>query len=155
MKYEFDDWDNYFFRIASTVSSKSKDPSTKVGAVIVHPDTKRIISTGYNGFPRGISDDDRLLDREKKYTLIIHAEVNAIVFAQCDLQGMSIYCTQLPCSACAKVIIQSGIRRVYAPDGVSNDFLERWDASFRDSISLFKESGVSVYWEHAERYNPT
>ena len=69
-------WDDRFLKLATVIGNWSKDPSTKVGAVIVNDDNK-IISTGYNGFPRGIRDDDRLDNRAQKYDLIVHAEANS------------------------------------------------------------------------------
>ena len=80
------DWDKRFLELASVVGSWSKDPSTKVGAVIVN-ENKQIVSMGYNGFPRGVRDDYRLENRETKYNLIVHAEANAIIHAKESLEG--------------------------------------------------------------------
>ncbi|MCE2993603.1 MAG: deoxycytidylate deaminase [Alphaproteobacteria bacterium] len=109
------DWDEYFMTMAYLVSMKSKDPSTRVGAVIVGPN-KEIISTGYNGLPRGIADRNyRYEDREYKLLAVNHAEENAIL--HCALNGVSskdssLYVTWLPCSRCTKSIIQAGIKEV-------------------------------------------
>ena len=93
------EWDKYFMDLAGLVSSKSKDPSTKVGAVVVRPD-RTIAAMGYNGFPRGVLDlPERYADRPTKYSMVVHAEANAIVSAKGDLAGCKIYCTMLPCQA--------------------------------------------------------
>lgn len=103
--------------VAKLASLRSKDPSTQVGACIVSPD-RIILSTGYNGFPKGCSDDDYPWAREgdvndTKYPYVVHAELNAILNAGGkDLHGATIYVALFPCNECAKAIIQSGIREV-------------------------------------------
>ncbi len=108
-------WDEYFMGIAMLAARRSKDPSTQVGACIVSPDNI-IISTGYNGMPKGCSDDEFPWDREgeqTKYPYVVHAELNAILNANGrDLRGSRIYVALFPCNECAKAIIQSGIREV-------------------------------------------
>lgn len=132
-------WDRWFLGMAEYISTASKDPSTKIGAVIVDSD-RRIVSTGYNGFPKGIEDSEELLlDREKKYKLIVHGEMNAILFAQRPLKGCTLYTTPLlPCSSCASVVIQSGITKVVSWY-VDNP---RWNESIQLSKDMFKEAGV-------------
>ena len=127
------DWDTRFLDLAEHISKWSKDPSTKVGAVIVD-NWRRIVSTGYNGFPQGVMDSyDRLSNRELKYEMIVHAEINAILFAPLDLRGMTLYTTPfMPCSRCASLIIQSGISKVVSYSVEENP---RW----KDSLSLAKE----------------
>lgn len=98
-------------RIAHLVSEKSKDPHTKHGCVLVDK-TNRIISTGYNGPPQGIDDKKLDLSRPSKYRMTIHAEDNAVVFARCDLRGTTAYVTGLPCPACFRRFVQSGVERV-------------------------------------------
>lgn len=136
-----DKWDKYFLEIAETVSRKSKDPSTKVGAVIVDED-KRVISVGYNGFPKGIKDTQkRLNNRELKYKLVIHGEINAILFASRSVKDCSLYCFPfMCCSSCALLVIQSGIKKVIAPYSEN----PRWVESFRLTRELFKEAGVDL-----------
>ena len=110
-------WDEYFMGVAVLASKRSKDPSTQVGACIVDGD-KRIISTGYNGFPQGCSDDEFPWNRdeslgETKYQFVVHAELNAILNASGKkLSGSVVYVGLFPCNECAKAIIQSGIREV-------------------------------------------
>ena len=108
-------WMNYFFKIAQVVSEQSKDPSTKVGAVIVTSD-KQIVSTGYNGFPVGIDDsEEKYNDRPTKLKYVVHAEANAITRAAkqgIKLNKCSMFVTLPPCMNCAKLIIQSGINQV-------------------------------------------
>ena len=108
-------WDEYFMSVALLASMRSKDPNTQVGACIVGED-KRIISTGYNGFPRGCSDDEFPWDREgeqTKYPFVVHAELNAILNAGGrNLSGSKLYVALFPCNECAKAIIQAGIKTV-------------------------------------------
>ena len=137
-----DIWNRRFLGLASFISNWSKDPSTKVGAVIVDCN-RRIISTGYNGFPIGVSDDqERLENRDFKYKAILHAEENAIMFAKKDLSRCSLYVSSLPpCSHCASLIIQSGIKNVYTWE---QEIPERWQESINITKTMFKESGVSL-----------
>ncbi|WP_091977027.1 deoxycytidylate deaminase [Bradyrhizobium ottawaense] len=131
-------WDNYFLDLAEAVAYASKDPSTKVGAVIVRPD-RTVASMGYNGFPRGIKDsDERLNDRPTKYSMVVHAEPNAILSAREPVRGYSIYTTLFTCADCAKLIIQAGIKKVVSP---TYD-IERWEKSLTLSKQLFTEAGV-------------
>ena len=111
-------WDEYFMGIAMLAARRSKDPNTQVGACIVSPDNI-IISTGYNGMPKGCSDDEfpweRKADTEvdTKYPYVVHAELNAILNANGrDLRGSRIYVALFPCNECAKAIIQSGVKEV-------------------------------------------
>ena len=108
-------WDEYFMGVALLAAKRSKDPNTQVGACIVSPENI-ILSTGYNGFPIGCSDDEYPWDREgedTKYPYVVHAELNAILNANGkSLQGAKIYVALFPCNECAKAIIQSGIKEV-------------------------------------------
>ena len=137
-------WDSRFLDLAKLVSTWSKDPSTKVGAVITD-DNNRVISLGYNGFPKNIQDNDRLFDRETKYNIVVHAEANALMFASKSVKGCTLYTWPFqPCSKCAALIIQSGITRVVTV--VQND--DRWEKNFTISRSLFKESGIRLEYVH-------
>ena len=108
-------WDEYFMGVAKLAARRSKDPSTQVGACIVSPENI-IISTGYNGMPKGCSDDEFPWEREgadTKYPYVVHAELNAILNANGrNLQGSRLYVVLFPCNECAKAIIQSGIREI-------------------------------------------
>ena len=108
-------WDEYFMGVAMLAARRSKDPSTQVGACIVSPENI-IISTGYNGMPKGCSDDEFPWDRvgeETKYPYVVHAELNAILNANGrSLRGSRLYVALFPCNECAKAIIQSGVREV-------------------------------------------
>lgn len=133
-------WDKRFLDMAQLVSTWSKDPSTKVGAVITDSQN-RVVSVGYNGFPVGISDDDRLNFRSTKYDIIIHAEINAITFANRSLKDCTLYTHPFePCSKCASVVIQSGIKRVVSEPNLES----RWEESFEISRQLFREAGVEL-----------
>ena len=110
-------WDDYFMGVSLLAADRSKDPSTRVGACIVSDDN-RILSTGYNGFPQGCSDDDFPWNRdeslgETKYNFVVHAELNAILNAGGkSLIGSRIFVSLFPCHECAKAIIQSGVKEV-------------------------------------------
>lgn len=133
-------WDERFIELAKLVGSWSKDPSTQVGAVIVD-EKNRIVSVGYNGFPQKISDNDRLNDRDKKYNVIVHAEANAILFANRDLSGCTIYTYPFqPCSSCSGLIIQSGIKRVVTVR-TNND---RWRTDFSTAAQMLIEAEVAI-----------
>ena len=137
-------WDEYFISLAYNIASKSKDPSTKVGAIIVDNEN-RIISTGYNGFPRKILDkQERLINREKKLLYTVHAEINAILFARVPIEGYTLYTVPFaPCASCAKIVIQAGITRVVAPKATEEISL-RWGKELELSFSMFAEAGVEV-----------
>ena len=108
-------WDEYFMGIAMLAARRSKDPNTQVGACIVSPENI-IISTGYNGMPKGCSDDEFPWDRtgeDTKYPYVVHAELNAILNANGrSLKGSRLYVALFPCNECAKAIIQSGVSEV-------------------------------------------
>lgn len=134
-------WNKRFLGLATHVASWSKDPSTKVGAVIA--DSKnRIVSLGFNGFARGVEDDERLNDRATKYAMVLHAEENAILFAGKNLSDCSIFVSGLPpCSHCASLIVQCGIKKVYA---WKQEIPERWRDNVELTKKIFKEAGVTL-----------
>lgn len=139
---KFSKWDARFMALAAHVADWSKDPSTKVGAVIV--DSMRVVrGIGYNGFPRGVDDDiERYANKPTKYKMIVHSEANAILNANASVNSCAMYTTKFPCSECAKLIIQSGICQVFAPAPTgSGPWVE--DAKF--SFTMFKEAGVAVF----------
>ncbi|ATZ18070.1 deoxycytidylate deaminase [Mesoplasma melaleucae] len=110
-------WDQFFMTVAKVCAMRSKDPSTQVGAILVN-NLKQIISTGYNGFPRGVDDDKFPWTRDgewidTKYPYVAHAELNAIVSARTNLTNCDVYVTLFPCNECTKIIIQAGISKVY------------------------------------------
>ena len=108
-------WDEYFMGVAKLAARRSKDPNTQVGACIVSPENI-IVSTGYNGMPKGCSDDEFSWEREgedTKYPYVVHAELNAILNANGrNLRGSRLYVALFPCNECAKAIIQSGVKEV-------------------------------------------
>lgn len=142
-----DKWTAFFFSTALTASRLSKDPSTKVGSVIAKDG--KVISTGYNGFPKGWPDAEEFLnDRELKYKLVEHAERNAISQAlhnSGSIRDGAIYVTHCPCTDCAKGIIQAGIKSVSIPH--YPEFEKRWGFDFTEK--LLTTCGVDV-----RRYRP-
>lgn len=135
-------WDNRYLDLAKSVAQWSKDPSRKIGAVIIG-NKGQVISQGYNGFPRGIKDlDDRYQIRDEKYKFVVHAEANAIYNAihnGSSTDGATIYVTGLPvCHECAKAIIQVGIKRVI----MDTPPIDNWVESGNFSLKLFEEAGI-------------
>ncbi len=104
-------WDEYFINIAEQVAKKSKDPSTKTGCVIVDK-KNRPVSFGYNGFVAGCDERKMTHERPMKYLLVIHAEMNALLFAKRDLENCVLYSLYAPCENCLKFIIQTGIKKI-------------------------------------------
>jgi dCMP deaminase len=125
-------WDEAFMQIARLIAMRSKDPNTQAGAVIVD-ENNVIVGLGYNGFPRGCSDDQLPWERngdfcETKYAYVVHAEINAIFNANKLTRGCKIYCTLFPCNECAKATIQNGIKEIiYEEDKYHNE--KNWQVS--------------------------
>lgn len=135
-------WDIRFIELASHVSWWSKDPSTKVGSVIVAPD-RRIMSLGYNGFPRGVTDlEERLNDRPTKYAFVAHAERNALDNVDVNVRGCTLYVTLQPCADCTKSIIQKGIKRVVC--AVDKSKVDHYNTFINYSLVMLNEAGVQV-----------
>jgi dCMP deaminase len=137
-------WDLHYLNLAKEISTWSKDPSTKIGAVAVGKHGQ-ILATGYNGFPRGIEDSvDRLTNRETKYSYMIHGEMNCIYNATLtgvSLDNATLYVHGLPvCSECAKGVAQVGIKKVFAchPATISS----KWEQSNILTKSIFEEIGI-------------
>jgi len=134
------DWNKRFLDLAGHVAGWSKDPSTKVGAVIVNDD-KQVLGLGYNGFPRGVHDcKERYNDRNLKLQFVAHAERNALDNAA-DVRGATLYSTLFPCTDCAKGIIQRGIRCVVTTQ--PNEVQSR-RFNFETSKIMFDEAGVEL-----------
>lgn len=139
-----DKWDARFLQLAKHIAGWSKDPSTQVGAVI-SDDKNRVVSLGFNGFPRGLQDEECLLhDRSSKYPRIMHAEINALLFATKSVEGCTLSVWPLPpCSSCAGAIIQSGIVRVVTASPTAGT-KDRWGESNKLALEMFRESGIVV-----------
>jgi len=118
-------WDEYFMGLAHLSAMRSKDPNTQVGACIVDEDNK-VVSIGYNGFPRMISDSSLPWERKgdflnTKYAYVVHSELNAILNSPRSVKGCTLYVSLFPCNECAKAIIQSGIKKVVYEDDKYKD----------------------------------
>lgn len=138
-------WNRRFLEIARLWASFSKDPSTRVGCVVMDRD-KNQLSSGFNSFPRSVEDlPERYADRSVKYRMICHAEANAVAAAARNghsLSGAILYTTSFPCSQCAALIIQAGITEVvHSP---SPDYEQRWQEDVAISRLMFSEAGVSI-----------
>ena len=135
-------WHVYFMEMADVVASRSKDLSTKVGCVIVSDD-KVVVSTGYNGIPAGVDDKPERMERPAKYLWTSHAEENAVAQAArvgARLRGGTAYVTHMPCSRCARTLIQAGIVTVHVGVGKTSMPMEEFDVA---SV-MFREAGVLV-----------
>ena len=137
-------WDERYLQLAKHVSTWSKDPSTQVGAIAVG-DKGQVLSQGYNGFPRGVKDDDRYNVKDVIYRYVVHAEMNCIynaTFHGVSLNGATLYVYGLPmCNECAKAIVQVGIVRVVSPyNGATTP--EKWKVSCAHTQNLLKEVGI-------------
>lgn len=132
-----------FMPIAQSVAALSKDPNTKVGAVALD-ENYNIIATGYNGIPRGVEDAPERLQRPEKYRWVSHAEENLVAQAAYggrSLKGATVLVTSLfPCNACARMLIQAGVKRVIAPK-IENG---RWAEVNEMAMRMFAEAGVEV-----------
>jgi dCMP deaminase len=137
-------WDRRFLEMAALVGSWSKDPSTKVGAVIVRPD-RTVLSVGFNGFPRALTDlPSFYADRDIKLSRVIHAEMNAIMTAGESVRGCTLYLSEfLPCDRCAAHMIQAGITRIVALEPTEAQE-ERWGDSMFAARVMFREAQVQV-----------
>jgi len=148
-------WDQYFMSmVVVLVSMKSRDPSTKIGAVIVGVDNE-ILSTGYNGFPIGVGYSEKRLQRPLKYKLVCHAERNAIDLAARNgikLYNSKMYTHGIPCCECCKSIIQAGIQEiiVFSNYGFISDV---WKEDFEISKMMLEESDVKVTYFSEDVYN--
>jgi dCMP deaminase len=139
-------WHVRYLRLAREISTWSKDPSRQIGAVAVS-DTGQVLSTGYNGFPRGILDSkERYTDRQTKYKFVVHAEMNCIynaTFNGVNLADSTLYVYGLPmCSECGKGVIQVGIKSVYWT--ASDKVPEHWLESVKFTESMFKEARIKI-----------
>ncbi len=127
-------WDEYFINIAEQVARKSKDPSTKTGSVIVDS-KKRPVSFGYNGFISGCDETKMLHERPIKYSLVIHAEMNAVLFSKRDLENCVLYNLYAPCENCLKHIIQAGIKKVIYKNPAVESKVNNNEKSMTNSIT--------------------
>ena len=142
------EWDCRFLKLARHVSTWSKDPSTKVGAIVAKK--KKVYGHGYNGFPKGVRDlVDRYENRELKNMMVVHAEENACIDAGRDAEGASMYVFPtfdhpFSCHACARTMIQYGIREVvgYAPSLEGIERAEKWKKSLELARIIFEEAGI-------------
>lgn len=135
-------WQFYFMQMAKQVASRSKDPTTQVGCVIVSED-KVVTATGYNGLPAGVRDLPERMERPAKYLWTAHAEENAVALAArsgARLKGATAYVTHAPCSRCARSLIQAGVSMVYVGGGTTSMPAEEFDVA----AQMFREALVTV-----------
>lgn len=136
-------WQYYFMKMAEHVATRSKDPATKVGCVVVTAD-KVVAATGYNGLPSGVDDRPERMERPAKYLWTAHAEENAVALAArvgAKLKDGIAYVTHQPCSRCARTLIQAGIKEIYIGTGKTSMPQEEFDVSSQ----MFNEAGVYLH----------
>lgn len=139
------EWDKFYIGLSKYISTKSKDPSTKVGAVIVRPDFS-VASVGFNGFPQKMPDlPEWYTNRDEKYSRVVHGEINALTFCKDEsLRGYTLYTTPfMPCDRCFVQMVQAGITRFVAPTATA-DQLVRWGAAFDRVRQYAKECNVEL-----------
>lgn len=136
--------DLQYLRLAEFIAGEfSKDPSTKVGAVLIN-DRRQTLSFGYNGYPIGV-EDINLDNREYKYPRMVHAEINAILNSNSSLMGATMYSTLAPCSSCAGPIIQSGIKYVFHIQENYDCRPGIWQESHKIALDMFRQAGVECF----------
>lgn len=135
------DWQEYYLNIAQSVALKSKDPNTKVGAIVVNK-RNRIIGSGYNGMPTGMEETKELWERPRKYSFVCHAEMNAILNK--DVEGCTLYITHYPCNVCARYIAQAGIEMVVVRKSILVDYESSIGKTDEKSRLIFEECGIVV-----------
>ena len=144
--YQPPSWHEYFMKQVYLVAEKSKDCRTKIGAVLVRDN--RVISTGYNGFPIGVNDlEERYLNREIKYSFIVHAEHNSIL--SCARFGVSslnsiLYTNGIPCGECCKSIIQGGVTKIIVHKQWPDMLSQKWVDSTKVSKQMIEETGIEI-----------
>lgn len=143
-------WRDYFRGLAQYVAGKSKDPSTQVGSVAVGA-ANQILETGFNGIPRGVEDRPERMERPEKYLWFAHAEENLVASAaRSRLEGSTVYVTHLCCNACARMLINAGVKRVVCASGKTSMPEEQ----FKVAVAMFGEAGVHLEVEqHADSQN--
>jgi dCMP deaminase len=142
-------WDKFYLGMAQYVSTKSKDPSTKAGAVIVRPD-RTVVSVGFNGFPKQMPDNPEwYANREEKYSRVVHCEINAMIHSYENLKGYILYTYPFaPCDRCVVQMLQAGIVRFVFPEPTA-DALTRWADAFVKTKKYITECGAT--WEEVPR----
>jgi len=137
-----------YYKLAQYIGDNfSKDPNTKVGGLLLYPDTLQIISTGYNGFPRGINENPERWERPHKYNYIVHAEMNMIYNSAKNgscTNGSIAVITLFPCKNCALALIQSGISTILTSKPDFNN--ERWGESFTISHNILTEANINIIY---------
>lgn len=143
-------WHRRFIQMAGLIAQWSKDPSTKVGAILVNPETRTVVATGYNGLPRGVEDRSERMDvRPVKYLWTEHAERNAIFNAARNghaTEGCILYMNfePCPCADCARALIQAGIVEIVGPDRPFAGKGEQWTDNLVVALAMLMEAGVKL-----------
>ena len=141
-------WIDYFMCVAEVIAKKSKDPNRQVGCIAVDQDSKRILTTGYNGFPSKVEETEERWQRPVKYDFVVHAEANVIASAArfgINLQGCSLFVLAHPCIDCTKLIASSGIKFVYyLDDGIADTPTQEWHDHLKNARAILSETGIQL-----------
>ncbi len=141
-------WTQRFMALAETVATWSKDPDRQIGCVIVNPN-RRIVATGYNGFPKNVKDLPELLaDKNQKRMRMIHAELNAVLNATAELKGSTVYVNRFPCHICAGILVNKEIKQLIVPKPDLGH--EHWGSGWKVALNIL-EDNVEIFY--AEGYN--
>lgn len=136
-----------WMQVARDISTLSKDPSTKVGAVVIKPGINHPLSTGYNGMPIGVPDVPERWERPEKYNWFCHAEFNAVILparrGTVPLEGSILYVTHMPCVNCMLAIVQSGLSTVYVD--LSSPPSVKYEAERQKALEIAQAAGVRLY----------
>ena len=133
-------WDRRFLRLALEVRTWVKGPDQGVGCVLVNPD-RRIIATGYSGFPYWIDDDKIDYTAEIKDEFMVHAEANALLNATSDTSGATAYITKAPCLRCANKLWAHGVKTIVCPPP---DADSRWFENQSNALHYLTENGTQL-----------
>jgi dCMP deaminase len=144
-KHNKPSWNDTFMSLTKTFAQRSDDPDTQLGAIVVDPKSKAVVSSGYNGLPRGVATNDLRTTRPTKYDYMVHAEANAVYNAArlgIELEDCILYCAWPPCHNCAMAIIQSGISAVIVE---TNVIRSSWKHSMEIALNMLHEAGVDIH----------
>lgn len=149
VNYKPPTWDELFMRKVYEIATKSKDPRTKIGAVLVRDN--HAILEGYNGFPKGVSDEfGRYSDKETKYKFVVHAEANSVLIAArfgISTEGCTLYTQGIPCNECTKTVIQAGVKEIVVHKQWPNLYSSpKWSESIKVSKTMLAEACVDIRW---------
>jgi dCMP deaminase len=138
-------WDEYFMNIADAVALRSKDPETQVGAVLTK--SRQIVSTGFNGFIAGFTENDERWQRPTKYDYVVHAEINAIGTASrigIHIFNATMYVNLFPCPSCCRSMVTAGIREIVYDEQRTFEYFGKVPGNMMLSNTIVLEGGANI-----------